>query len=320
MVADELGISSGLLSQWKARSDQFIAQAANLGSVRKVHDGTPRQYQLEEEVLYMSFINKRQNIGFPIDHFWLRSEMNTILTHTRGPNHGAKLSKGWLNSFTALYNISSQLKTEKKKKSALERKPLIDQFHTDLMLIQRIMPQVDPVWGAYPPTNIWNADHVPLPFIVNFKRSLNPVGSDCWIAQFGASGLDKRQATIHLWYLIIVITFNILSYLYSIRADGEQLMPPWIIFRGEGHITQEEVDFLDALDIGWAFHPNAWADSPYSRRYLRAFIATLRQNGLGDEKHLLLLDDLAAQKTTTFNEIALAGNVLPFPIPGGTSY
>ena len=172
MVADELGISHGLLSQWKSKSDRFVAQVAKLGALRKVHDGPRRALHAEEEALYMSFINKRKNIGFPIDHFWLMAEMYSVLTHTRGPDHGITLSKGWVSSWTKRYNVSSQMRTEKKYKSAIERKPIIDQFHIDLAYVQRLMPQVCDIWGAYPPKNIWNADHVPLPFIVNLTRSL----------------------------------------------------------------------------------------------------------------------------------------------------
>ena len=65
------------------------------------------------------------------------------------------------------------------------------------------------MYGRYTLENMWNADHVPLPFCINMKRSLNPKGEQCWIATVGASGLDKRQATIHL----------------CIRAKGEQIMP-----------------------------------------------------------------------------------------------
>ena len=97
-------------------------------------------------------------------------------------------------------------------------------------------------------------------------------------------------------------------------------MPPWIIFRGEGHIQQEEIDFLDGLDIGWSFQLNAWANGAYSRKWLRAFIATLAANGLADEHHLMFLDDLGAQKLPSFNDIARLAKILPFPIPGGTLY
>ena len=198
-VAEQLGVSPGLLSTWKYKADRFITQENSCPSSHKVHDGRPRPYHEEEEALFMSFVNKRKNVGYPIDHYWFRAEMASILAHTRGPHHNIQLSNGWLSSFTARYNITSQMKTEKKFKSAVERKPKIDQFHTDLAILQRTLPPQDPAWGAFAPSHIWNADHVPLPFIVNFNRSYNMEGQDCWIAQMGASGLDKRQATIHLW-------------------------------------------------------------------------------------------------------------------------
>lgn len=94
-------------------------------------------------------------------------------------------------------------------------------------------------------------------------------------------------------------------------------MEPWIIFRGEGYITDEERDYYDGLGIGWHFQHNAWADAAYSRKWLRAFIATLKAKGLGDLHHLMFLDDLSAQKQASFIKIAMEGNVFPFPIPGG---
>ena len=199
-VAEKLGVNPSLLSKWNKQTDRLYAQDKAIGRMRKVHRGPRRKYHDEEQALYMSFINMRVNLGLSVDHYWLRNEMWSILSHTRGEEHKANLCNGWLKRFCRYYRISDQMKTEKKYKSAVERAATIDQFHVDLMHLQRTMPQTDPTWGAYAPTNIWNADHVPLPFIVNFKRSLNPVGEDCWIAQMGASGLDKRQATIHLWY------------------------------------------------------------------------------------------------------------------------
>jgi hypothetical protein len=42
----------------------------------------------------------------------------------------------------------------------------------------------------------------------------------------------------------------------------------------------------------------------------------LKDKGLG-EQQLLFLDDLKAQKTPKFNDIAMKGGVFPFPIPPG---
>jgi len=128
---------------------------------------------------------------------------------------------------------------------------------------------------------------------------MNPKGEECWIAVVGPSGLDKRQATLHL----------------CIRADGEQFMPPFIIFRGKGFITPEEVEYLDSLpNIRWAFQENAWANALYSRKWLRYFASQLHQKWPGED-HLLFLDDLSAQKGARFNKIAMENRIFPFPIP-----
>ena len=67
--------------------------------------------------------------------------------------------------------------------------------------------------------------------------------------------------------------------------------------------------------IKWCFEKCAWANGKYSRKWLRYFCETLRTNCPGE--HLLLLDDLAAQKSPRFNAYAIANKVLPVPIPPG---
>ena len=136
-----------------------------------------------------------------------------------------------------------------------------------------------PYWGAYPPDRIWNADHIPAPFCVNLKRSLNPKAQPCWIAVVGPSGLDKRQATIHP----------------TLRAGGEQIAPCWIIFRGTGvFISEDERNFLNSLkNIRWAFQPRAWADGVYTKRWAKEYCDMLDEECPGD--HLLLLDELSCQ-------------------------
>jgi hypothetical protein len=168
--------------------------------MQKLHRGPLPTYPEEEDALYMAFINLRKNQGFPVDGYWLRAEMGNLLTLRYGSNHGFALSNGWLTGFLLRYEISDQLRTEKKYQSALERKFVIDQFFLDIRHIQT-QPWLHqcPVWGAFPPSSQWNADHCPIPFVVNFKRSLNSKNTPCWIAHLGTSGLDKRQATIHLW-------------------------------------------------------------------------------------------------------------------------
>jgi len=92
-------------------------------------------------------------------------------------------------------------------------------------------------------------------------------------------------------------------------------MPPRIIFRGQGNITEEERIALDGCEnIRWSFQPKAWADGKYSRKWLKSFIHETDKIG-GD--HLLLLDDLGVQQDEKFRDLAVANGILPLKIPGG---
>jgi hypothetical protein len=211
------------------------------------------------------------------------------------------MSNGWLYGFCNRFPITNQMTTEKKYKSVEERIPTIVDFHRKICAIQNIYPEVCPIWGAFPPNRIWNADHIPAPFAINLKRSLNPKGQPCWIAVVGPSGLDKRQATLHP----------------CIRAAGAQLAPCWIIFRGKGNISQREKDFLNSLDnIRWAFQPRAWADGVYTLEWAEAYCDMLEKECPGEE-HMLLLDELSSQMTPTIKKYLKSRGVLPVYIPGG---
>lgn len=162
--------------------------------------------------------------GLTVDGYWLRHSFLDLL-NAHHPGHHARLSNGWLYGFCLRFDITSQMKTEKKYtcthtyncictprsycyftfnthnpciryKSVEERLILIEEFHETIYHIQNTFPEVlmhivsyltrsalnhsytictqqDPVWGAFPPQNIWNADHIPAPFCINLKRSLN---------------------------------------------------------------------------------------------------------------------------------------------------
>jgi hypothetical protein len=154
-VADELGISKGRLSTWKKMADNEMKYVSELGSKQKLHRGVLPSYPEEEDALYCAFTHLRKNCGFPIDGFWLRAEMSDLLISRYGPNHGFRMSNGWLSKFLVRYEITDQMRTEKKYQSAVERKHVVDQFHVDLRLLQTELAQVCPTWGAFPPANQW---------------------------------------------------------------------------------------------------------------------------------------------------------------------
>ena len=126
-------------------------------------------------------------------------------------------------------------------------------------------------------------------------------GQRNWIACLGPSGLDKRQATLHI----------------CIRGAGEQIMELLMIFANARNFlpSVDEQQILDALPgMKWAFQPNAWADGAYSMAWLRWFVKKLRANG-DTSWHLLTLDSLRAQQTKQFNDYCFQNKVLPWPIP-----
>ena len=298
-VADKLGIHASLLCKWNKRCNDFHALVADKPKMKKLHTGTNVQFPLCEDILYEKFLERRLLFGLPVDHYWLRAKFLEILNIEKPDNYKtARLSNGWLYRFVTRYDISNRMKTDKKNKSVEDRIDLIRQFHLDLCLFLKEGEQRCPTYGRYPLEYIWNADHVPLPFCINMKRSLNPKGEQCWIATVGSSGLDKRQATIHM----------------CIRAKGEQFMPCFIIFRGLSCPTESEREQLDAFDnIMWAFQKKAWADGKYSRMWMRTFGRLVNERAPGE--HLLLLDELGCQKTSRFNDVAFAHDVFPFPLP-----
>jgi hypothetical protein len=303
-VADEFGVHKSLLSKWKKKQDGFIEICSSYrkySGYRKLHGGFAAYFPAVERKLYEKFLYRRTVKGLTVDGYWLRAEFRDLLNKEYGEDGwDFQLSNGWAGGFVRRFNISCQLRTEKKMRSAVERLASINSFHTNLAWVQRKYPQRCPVWGAFPPHMMWNADHIPMPFCINLKRSFNSKNSPCWIAVLGASGLDKRQCTVHP----------------CIRGSGEQLMPPFIIFRGLCNITTDEQNKLNALkNIKWAFQKKAWADTRYSRMWLRTFAKVLKDNNLSDQ--LLFLDDLSCQSVESFRTLCVESDVIPFPVPPG---
>lgn len=306
-VAFELGVHPSMLGRWLQNASVFQELVKEKGNLRRFSHSKAK-FPAQEDELYMRFVFRKKRLGLPIDSYWLRSEMLDILNEEQPRGYwSSKLSKGWLYGFLLRYDISHQCKNDKKSMSIPARLPQISMYHRSFWEMQGQMCDwtgvSDPVFGAFKPSNIWNADQCPLPFALSLKRSYNLKGHRNWIAVVGADGLDKRQATLHP----------------CLRADGEQVMDLFIIFRNPNNFkpTQEEIDALNACpNIKWAFQKNAWADSQYSLAWLKYFVKCLKAHGI-DGKHLLLLDDWSPHKTAKFREFCLENGILPWMIPAG---
>jgi hypothetical protein len=199
-----------------------------------------------EDLLYRQFYSRRVYQGLPVSYRWLRRHFARLLRAEKPPGWGrAKISVGWAIRFCRRYRISDQVKTNHKMLPLCERIPRIQKFHTWLIYgLQSSGPQRCPKYGRFPAKQMFYADQIPLPFVYGRARSLNPVGMDCWLAQPG-DGLNKRQATLHL----------------TIRAEGEQVAMPGVVFRGAGtRISDwEKSHYPPGVRVYW--QANAWVDA-----------------------------------------------------------
>ncbi len=195
-VALELGVDKQQLSKWLRKESDLSLVASERPGMKKMHMGRAVKYVDQSNELYRyvpkpvtlstpythrQFLDARLNMGETVNSEWFRDEFEELLIKEIGPEHGHKLSSGWLNRLVKRHRLSSQLRTEKKEKSSAQRMLLLDHFYNDYQCLQRTLPQVDSKWGAFRPEDMWNADHIPWQFSMYFKRSYNPKNTYCWI-------------------------------------------------------------------------------------------------------------------------------------------
>ena len=90
--------------------------------------------------------------------------------------------------------------------------------------------QYDDKWGRWMPSRRFNVDQVPCAFVIDQSSTYDERGSkSVWISQPG-NGLDKRQCTLQI----------------CICPEDDQPVPPAIIFRGKGNVSQKEKDAYEA--------------------------------------------------------------------------
>ena len=221
---NHIGYSKSSISLW--RSSARLAMIANLPEcfakrrLRSVVLADGSETRDQQDQLYKLFLYRRRAKGLEVDYEWLRTEMKLIMENDK-PDGYTKFtyqSNGWIEKFLAYYQISHQCQTEKKPVNNALRVPLLQSFHTELCLLQQEMglnPRC-PTFGKFAAKNIYNPDQIPGSFMKDRKKSLNPIGESCWILNQGPSGISKRIMTIVL----------------TLRGEGEQIVPPFIIFRG----------------------------------------------------------------------------------------
>ena len=304
------GINQSLTIRWgKSRKLRQVAELpwmkcfARLRSV--VCSKSP--FEAENEQLFSDFAFHRQARGEEVDKNWLKERMIAIMKQRKPVGFASfKASNGWLQRFLRKYRISNQVQTEKKPISNAQRVPVLKAFHQELMELQRTMGKNvrDPVFGRFGPYAVWNMDQIPFSFARSHRRSYNFKNCYNWLKNQGPSGINKRMCTIIL----------------TLRAAGEQIVPPFILFKGKGKLSAEKLAELDEAGIPYGFNENAWANGASSLDYLRFFKQRVKTHCPDLTEHLLLMDNLGSQSTRPFVMLALDLNIYPFYFPANCTH
>ena len=211
----------------------------------------------------MEFIWRRKVLGLKARDEWLKWAMKQILSSQQPLGWEAfRCSNGWLAGFKTRFAITARYATNIKQVPIATKLPLIKAFH--VWLLRDLQMSLPPggfacaKYGRFGPSQMFAMDQMPLPFVLDSKRTLNSVGEPVFILQ-PKGGLDKRQATIHL----------------CIRAEGPQIVRIALIFRGAGQrINDAERAVYRSLRhlLCVYFQPNAWADELFMFDWLEQFV------------------------------------------------
>ena len=312
-VASKLGVNKALVSKWyKGRIRLGNYRDTNVGSsktpcrirrnIETARNGAKAsRYPLAEAMLLEEYKQQRSK-GAKVTKHWLRKKMKCALKEKYGENVAKKFqgSKNWLYRFTKRNGISKRRRTNKQK-SSTEKTAIIQDFHQELRKAvqskRRRSPSFDKKWGRWLPTNRWNVDQVPLPFINEQATTYADKGSKAvWVAQ-PSSGLDKRQATLQL----------------MIRAEGEQTVKPTVVFRGAGKVSLAEAEEYDKR-VHVLFQKNAWMDEATNMKWVNDVLIP----GISDKRNenILFADNVSFQLLEGFHQACRKkANMIVYMLP-----
>jgi hypothetical protein len=291
--------ASGQIGRWltlRATNVEQWGKDKSPNCKKTAVESEPKFLEAENE-LHDRFLFRRRKKSLFVDNRWLRKEMKKILVVLRPEGYmDFGYSNGWLHRFCIRWRISGQAKTDSKSETTEFRTAKLKAVMHKYLHIQNELEQLDSIYGHFKPSQHWHVDQVPMPFSYPRNRSLNKIGEQCKI--IGVSpGLAKRQCTIHL----------------TIRAWGEQIVPPVIIFKGRGaQVEPSEVAFYNSIGIKVYFQKKAWCDTTFMEWYiLNVFNPSVRASGdLGEQ--LLMLDNLNSHYAQRSIDAMKECNIYPF--------
>jgi hypothetical protein len=293
VTAHKLGIPKGTFDPWLADRDYLFRVYLTYPFLRKskrISVSSKGKYHEEEQELYLKFCYRRAVLKLPVSQEWLIGQFRKILTQKKPDGWDTyQYSDGWVCGFCVRFAICSRAMTNKKDQSILERLPDIRRFHRYLIYFLPRMSwfQQCPKYGAFAASNRYHMDQIPMPFVFSHKRTLHFKGAtEVAIRHPAGSGLDKRQCTLQL----------------TIRAAGGQNVQPMLIFRGAGHVSDEELNYYESLPIRVVWQKKAWADRRVMMDWLDGFIEDIGGSGDTRPEVMLGMDQHGSQMVDEFTQ------------------
>ena len=185
--------------------------------------GRNERYPKAESLLVSEF-QLRRTRGCRVSKLSFYKQMKLKIQQAYGKNEAAKFkaSNNWFQRFKKRHNIALRNRTNKKKDSADDARATIQMFHRELRKVLKPKKRgnddsPDPKYARWLPSQRYNVDQAPLPFVVGQEKTYEVLGAkQVWVSR-PSSRLEKRQTTLQL----------------CIAASSEQTVKPAIVFWGE---------------------------------------------------------------------------------------
>ena len=209
VIGDIYKIDHSLVVRWVQNKVGIYADAAdkirrNLKKGRKA-----KKCNDLYKKLYTTFKCARDK-GHRVDFHWLWSKAKAIHRENTG-EESAKLGKHVIDQFLHKYKVRMRAKQRNKSKPKESFRDPLMKWHCmvreSFVRTRRRDGRYDEKWGAFMPSERFNVDQSPLPFVIkaNTTYEIVPEGEgrhqhNTWISQPGA-GLDKRQCSLQVRFI-----------------------------------------------------------------------------------------------------------------------
>jgi hypothetical protein len=120
------------ISTWNSLRDSlFLAREHGLGHHRSLSLVSRVRFVIQEDRLYIKFVERRVILGFITDDQWFKNTMDELLIADMPKNwQQFCASDGWVAGFKKRYRISLRCQINKKITPLLEKLPKLKKFHS----------------------------------------------------------------------------------------------------------------------------------------------------------------------------------------------